>query len=154
MNSVALIPAMTSNTTPSGEVSASSVYDANTTPAYGAFDKSTAKYWMPTTGDNKTDWIQYKFPKSVVVKKISFKRTGTFPTQSPKFKLQGSNNGSSWIDITSYATIPTELSGTVNITNSNSYIYYRISFNPTLNINDTSGKACGFDEIQMYGYVS
>ena len=145
---------MTSNTSPSGVASASSVYDATNTPAYGAFDGSTSKYWMPTEGNNKTDWIQYEFPKSVVVKKISFKRTGAFPNQSPKFKLQGSNDGSNWNDITSYATIPTEQSDTVNINNNNSYIYYRISFNPTLNITASSGGGCGFDEIQMYGYVS
>jgi len=67
----ALVPTMTDNTHPSGECSASSVYDSRY-PVYKAFDKNNSTEWVPTAYNNNS-WIQYKFDDSVTIFKFKIK---------------------------------------------------------------------------------
>ena len=63
-----MIPIMTSNTTPSGEVIYSS-FANNTAYPYYAFDY-TNKYWASSTPTNS--YIGYDFKKYVCIRRISF----------------------------------------------------------------------------------
>lgn len=78
-----LIPTMTSNTTPSGTVTASSVLSENGTvcDAYQAFDNKIIgthkSSWIPA--DGATDnWIQYTFNENVKVYKIEISMGGSY----------------------------------------------------------------------------
>lgn len=60
----ASVPAMTSDTTPSGVCSASSVYSGY--PAWYAFDDNFSYYWNSANAGT-SDYIQYEFPQKVRV---------------------------------------------------------------------------------------
>lgn len=102
LKSMALIPVMTSNTKPSGVVSAISEY--STGPAYYAFrnlydDTSNSECWIAndSVGTSHSNlWLMYKFPKAVTVKKF---RIRFVYTNAVNYKIQGSNNGSTFTDL-------------------------------------------------------
>ena len=139
INSLPLIPTMTSNTAPSGVASASgvvsTVYDA-----YKAFDDNASTWWNGNGGAGQ--WLQYKFTKKVCVKKL----TATNEQNTNKmgvFKLQGSNDGSSFTDIATINAKDTK-SITQNIANTNYYQYYRVYC-----VSDTSDFS--LNSLQLYG---
>ena len=134
-----LIPTMTSNTAPSGVASASNVYSSDY-DAYKAFDDDISTWWDANGGVG--NWLQYKFTKKVCVKKLIAKdNNGT--NHMGVFKLQGSNDGSSFTDI---ATINAKNTNSVtqNIANTNYYQYYRV-----VSVSDTSGFT--LSSLQLYG---
>lgn len=112
-----IVPTMTSNTTPSGECSAS----ANLTDAYKAFDGDSSTYWEGTRITN--EYLQYGFVNATVCKKAVM--TQVVGYAGDLTKIQGSNDNSSWVDITT--TIST--SGTTYTAlfsnNTTAYKYYR-----------------------------
>lgn len=116
------IPIMTSYTTPSGIVTASS--ELNTNYAYKAFDKNPNTGWY-TNGFN-TGWLAYQFPTGKVIKQYSFNSINT--SQLPKnFTFEGSNGGGVW-DILHTVTNNILLSYNSGvISNSTSYTSYRIN---------------------------
>ena len=66
-----LIPTMTSNTDPSGNVTCSRYYPI--TPAYMAFDDNTNTYWSPTNATTAgQDWVQYNFVNNVKVYAVGY----------------------------------------------------------------------------------
>lgn len=139
---IELIPTMTSNTNPSGTVSAFS----ETQPAYYAFDGNESTYWY--TYENTGSYIQYKFDKAKCVRKILVQ---TYVNGSngliKKFKVQASNDGSTFIDLTdtiinSNQSDKGESEYTIN--NSEKYLYYRV-------YTVESGAYSGWRSIQMYG---
>ena len=69
----ALVPPMTSNTAPVGEASAGSTNSQS--GAWKAFDGATNTAWggaeAVDNGGSKTNWIQYKFAKSTLVKSMT-----------------------------------------------------------------------------------
>lgn len=66
------VPVMTSNTTPSGEASSSTVYDSSY-QAYKAFDENTSDGWRPSSSDSFSNaYIRYDFGKTVDVFKIQY----------------------------------------------------------------------------------
>jgi hypothetical protein len=84
------VPAMTSDTAPSGNCYASSVYA--TTPAWYAFNPAQGG-WI--TNNTNTGWIAYKFPTAKVITSYTIRPwdIDTFPTRCPNtWKVQGSNN--------------------------------------------------------------
>lgn len=120
-----LVPTMTSNTTPSGEASASSVF-GNYQPYYafsGEGDTNTEHRWFSSAG--MPQWLQYRFDNPVVVNCI---RLLSSNVGGPKTsKIQGSNNGVDWDDL---CDVPNCSSAQtwydVQFNNKNSYQYYRI----------------------------
>ena len=119
------VPKMTSNTTPVGEASASSVF-GNYQPYYafsGEGDTSTEHRWFSNAG--MPQWLQYRFDNPVVVNCI---RLLSSNVGGPKTsKIQGSNNGVDWDDL---CDVPNCSSAQtwydVQFNNKNSYQYYRI----------------------------
>jgi hypothetical protein len=162
------VPTMTSNTTPSGVVSASSLYGVFTEIIeYKVFNGEVGTgtgFWGPSSGSLAVgSWIQYKWASTyhAVYKIVIYPRDieGNYigqrlPTQ---FKLQGSNNGSSWTDIQTFTGITTTQQSTAfhdtyYVTNSDAtnYMYYRYLCTgaPT---DGTSGTYLNILELEFYG---
>ena len=155
----ALIPVMTSNTTPSGVVSTSSNYDSNYV-GWRAFDQNVTTAWASSSSATvSTSWIQYKFVQSVLVRKIKLtvNYSGTGPKYGVgKFSLYGSDDGSTWYVLLEDATVnesTTEItpegkaSFEVNINNNKYYLYYRLT-NFTA---DLYSNLVQIQECQLYG---
>lgn len=140
------IPIMTSNTTPSGIASASGEYDANN-KAFRAFSETLQ--WTAGSGQKVGAWLQYKFESAQKIQLLYVKNTQYTTVKS--FKIQGSNNGSTYIDIASI-TVP-DVSGNAEASflfpNYSSYLYYRL-YVTEIGAEYSSVNAAGFQRIQMF----
>ena len=140
-----LVPTMTSDTTPSGECSASSVYQSYN--AYLAFDGNITDNGWVATG-NTDCWIQYKFENPIKVNHVSLiPRNSSGNSGINNFKVQGSNDGNVFEDI-----YTGKCNGTVGsyqrftFNNDNHYLYYRIHI-----VDIYSGATyCGITSLQFY----
>lgn len=125
----ALIPIMTSNTTPSGVVSANAIYSAGY-EAYRAFDRNTSTIWACTAAGSTNGWLQYQFPQATIVKKffILSPKTGSIP-QTTRYKISGSNDGTNFTDLGTfnYTTVSDTEGETNSLNNSTAYTYYRLT---------------------------
>lgn len=145
------VPVMTSNTAPYGVASASSKQGVN--EAYKAFSGST---WASAIGAGTNAWLQYKFVNPTKIKLIHL--TGWIDPGYDRdgvFKLQASNDDSSFKDITTNFTLPkkaTEPKGIDVIipeANQNYYFYYRLV---CVTYNDTYGSGyAGVNDFKLYG---
>lgn len=125
-SNVALVPIMTSNTTPYGEVITNSQY-TNKYDAYKAFNDtiSEPERWLSTNTTGQ--YIAYKFDKKANVKSLYLNCNNVYCEGQlfGAFKLQASNDGYTWSDIYS-----DDLSayGEKNYSfgNENYYSYYRV----------------------------
>lgn len=141
-----LVPTMTSDTEPSGECSASSVYQSYN--AYLAFDGNITDNGWVATG-NTDCWIQYKFENPIKVNHVSLiPRDSSGNSGINNFKVQGSNDGNVFEDI-----YTGKCNGTVGsyqrftFNNDNNYLYYRIHI-----VDIYSGATyCGITSLQFYG---
>lgn len=134
--SVNLIPAMTSDTAPSGIASASS----NSATAFQAFDgdsgfsnTDSAGGWRSTTGGIPA-WLQYKFPSAAVADHYSVTVWKSSYSTPKDFKLQGSQDGSNWTYLDTRTGI-NWFSGETKafqFTNATAYLYYRLSISATI----------------------
>lgn len=127
-----LIPNMTSDTQPSGTCSASGISSGYN--AYKAFDGNlttdmgtTNHGWL--SGGESNQYVQYKFATAAVASRVLL-RWCTNNVSS--VKLQGSNNGSSWTDLTDTITLSPygqafTVEKVVDMSNTTSYLYYRLS---------------------------
>lgn len=144
-SNMALVPIMTSNTTPYGEVITNSQF-TNNYDAYKAFTDtiSDQERWLSTNTTGQ--YIAYKFDKKANVKSLYLNTHNVYCEGQlfGAFKLQASNDGSTWSDIYS-----DDLSayGEKNYSfgNENYYSYYRIL--------STSSEAQyrSFCRVQFYG---
>lgn len=120
------VPTMTSATTPSGQVSASSTTSG--WDAYRAFDKNTGVGWAAT---GTSGWIQYMFTSAIQVNMLKLYNGNPYEGNKgvKDFKIQGSDDNSTWTDI--YSGIASNSSVTTlqkfNFANRNKYKYYRLS---------------------------
>ena len=122
-NLIALIPTMTSNTTPSGVVSAINA-DSNY-PAYYAFDNNNDTAWWSKSTSN--GWIAYKFPSAkCVTKALLIPTYDGGGARVKNYKIQASNDGNNWITL--YTGVCNNLSDEQIVTfkNATSYTNYRI----------------------------
>ena len=97
----ASIPVMTSNNTPSGEATASTV--GSGTAAYKAFDNNASTAWYATSGGT-TDYVQYDFGEEVRITG-SYIKGQAGSALNLTFKLQGSSDGNSWYDLSPVYTV-------------------------------------------------
>lgn len=126
----AKVPTMTSDTTPSGVASASSKSEN----AWYAFDNATANWGSAqTVSAGGSQWIQYQFDSANSAKRVEITPYARDTKKRLKnYKIQGSNDGSNFTDIHSGTLPNVTTSGvvyettTVIISNSNSYLYYRL----------------------------
>lgn len=152
-SSVNAIPAMTSNTAPSGEASASSnFYSA---PAYMAFDKnsgSPTNAWVSAAG-GIVGWIQYKFPYKIRIAKYDIYPQINLATRAPKsWTFEGSDDGASW----EVLDIQNNITGWANyvakeftIKNPKEKQYYRLN----ISANNSEPTYVSLNELGMYELV-
>lgn len=122
-----LVPTMTSDTTPSGKSSASSVnaisqYTFPAWVAFGGFDMSattSGNYgtaWQAT--GNVNEWLEYEFPSATRITMMMFrglKNTGENYGRVKTYKVQG-YDGSSWVDLTENLICPNTNDGSLPCT--------------------------------------
>lgn len=146
---IALVPSMTSNTTPSGQVSRSSVYDSSY-EGWRAFDGSrSSNGWAPA--ENTNSWIQYYFAGEDVrvTKLLIYNHTQGGNATTVYFTLYAGNSSDSMSPITQQITLstPYHVDAFCDIDNRNFYKYYRLYF-PAQGRPFTFGQGWKF---QMYG---
>lgn len=148
-------PNMTSDTTPSGEVIYSSCY-SGTYPAWKAFngyDDNGSETWLSSYSDNVGSWIGYHFTEAVCIKKaaVSVRNNPSYPHAVKRFKLQGSNDGNTWIDIQECATTSaTALQrDEYIIENDDSYTYYRLYTLEVWDLQDVDQNAA-YNQVELY----
>jgi len=141
-----LTPAMTSNTEPSGIVSAN-VTDG-TNYAWKAFDQNASTYWCGYPSSTPT--ITYQFPSAVVVNRYTLQVRNPGNASFPdSWKLQGSNDGSAWTDLDTQTSVALPAEGAIliyNIANTTAYLYYRIYVTAV-----RSASQADIAEIGLYG---
>lgn len=135
---------MSSNTSSECTLSASTEYSGGSGyQAYRAFDGLTDSIWQTAYG-SVPGWLQVKFNEEKVVKKFSINLGGT---RTCTIILQASKDGSTWINL---ATVTPNPEVTQEISNDNSYMYYR--FYSTSGYNESGYSVFGIVEAQLYGY--
>ncbi len=141
--SEAFVPNMTGYTTPEGEVFCSSEYSG--IPAWQLFDGDKSTRWVSNA---TADYVGYKFTSKKIVGSLYYYQVASNATELgrlPKnFTLQGSNDGSTWIDIQYYVGLQQQ-DNKFSTSNTTEYQYYRI------NITSNYGQSViQINELQFY----
>jgi hypothetical protein len=140
-------PAMTSNTTPSGTVFASSITGVNV--AWNAFsqDNNFSTVWQ--SGTANTGILGYQFTSGKIIKRYIIKGYSLSAAGNPTaWTFQGSNDGTTYttLETVTGASIPTNGNYTSGIlANTTSYLYYRINITAVT----TLGTAPYISEFEM-----
>lgn len=144
----ALVPMMTSDTTPSGESSASTCYENSL--AYKAFDGDDTTRWESANVSPFVNvWIQYDFTEAITVE--SFKMLLPARNQPATFTLQGSNDGSSFADVETYSnSTASSINVTYNNTDVTAYRYWRILITSIHKDSASSSYWTGLNTLQFY----
>jgi hypothetical protein len=130
------VPTMTSNTTPSGIVTASAANESY--KAFFAFDGNTGSAWSAYSGST-TQWIQYQFTTAVMC--VMFRNIAGGGNYS--FTVRGSNDGITWADLRTGSN-PAWGDYRYPFVNQTAYKYYRLVC--------TVGSGVPYiHEIQFYG---
>lgn len=146
-----LVPTMTSNTTPSGEAFCSGYY-ADYYP-YKVFNGTNADLmdsWVNNVYGSE-QWIGYKFTSPVCVRKvlIANRNENNTPRAIKSFKIQGSNDGTNWTDVSDELNNEggnvTAATSSYIIDNDSAFIYYRLF---VVNVYDQSFYGLGM--LQFY----
>ena len=144
-----MVPTMTSNTTPSGNV----IFSSESTSidyAFNAFDNDDVTLWSATTKTNA--YIGYEFENPVRVSKIGLKPSNTSGYSRVKnFIFQASNDGNTWIDLYTdmYDDSSNSLLKYYSFDNDNYYSYYRLYVID--NYAPYSNMYIRVDTLQFYG---
>ncbi|KAF6625009.1 discoidin domain-containing protein, partial [Paenibacillus sp. EKM208P] len=150
------ILAMTSNSAPSGVVSATSV-DSAFTDAWMAFDGNNSSFWSTSRGVNKAI-ISYTFPTPQIIKKYSVRSGGDDGSAAPRaWTFEGSNDGQEWTVLDTQtnqtgwiaAGWGTTLSREYQISNDKHYTNYRINVTQ----NNGHGYYLYIHGIEMFGVI-
>lgn len=137
---VALIPILTSNT------SASNICTVSVSSEYSGYESYKAFDGKDNTLCEGEPIIQFVSPKKVT--KFDFYCPNTDSLRDCQtLKLQASNDGISWKDLTGVIT-NTKSKMTITVNNNTAYSYYKFSLTSTKP--GVNGKAC--HTAQLYGY--
>lgn len=143
-------PVLTSNGVLGGDtfaVYASNNYDATTYPIYKSFDGNTSTIWYNSTAP--VDVIFYN-PKPLKVTNIQCQnRTDTSNYAFTAGTVYGSNDNVTYTEISTFTNSDTSQGGIWNIdlsSNTNSYLYYKISFSSAT----TNGVGANFTITATY----
>ncbi len=123
--SEALVPTMTSNTTPSGVVSASTIYSSSY-DAYKAFDGDNSTSWSSTEAVNAI--LSYEFGEAHNINKVTILPNYDMGASHIKnFSLEVSTDGSSWSEVYSGTATNTNTEQTFTASSSVSAKYVRLN---------------------------
>lgn len=142
VNNFPLLPTMTSNT--SGNIVLSAISYNSDTLIYYACDGNTNTRWTANVTSTPV-WWKVDFGNSYIVKRVEI--TFNSYATSTTFKIQGSNDNSTWTDLSSEITVGAEKE-IITLNNNSSYRYYRVY----ISAQTTSGatKKGHIQEIQFY----
>jgi len=147
----ALVPTMTSDTTPSGVASASSVYNnQEASKAFNAFkdgDQWRASTNVAVGAVSSSGWIQYEFEHLVVIKGMYFQLLSTMAVT--EYDLSISTDGVQFESIESGTSLDND--NYHNISNSKSCKFVRLTMKQRNN-SDASRPLPRVDRLQFYGY--
>ena len=121
---------MTSNTTPSGVVFASSFRAAG--DPYYAFDQNSSTAWQSNT--NLTGIIGYQFPTAKMIKQYLFLMTAGGQFNPSNWTFEGSNDGTNYTileTVTSFPSAPSTWYTRSLASNTSSFTYYRMNITNT-----------------------
>lgn len=121
-----LTPLMTSNTTPSGEVTA----DPSNADGFNAFDRDDDSIWPYTVTSPLPNFIKYAFPSEKTVRTYSIRNRFDDNFYDPKdWVLEGSNDDSTWAVLDNQLDVVWAGRETKSFTVSSpgSYRYYRLT---------------------------
>lgn len=142
------VPTMTSNTSPSGEASASNAVSGY--EAYKAFDGSaapSASSGWASGSSSFPQWVQYMFTTLVNVRRMSiiFNRINTQST----ITISASNDGISFVDLEEGISVTGSNEEIVGFAdNTENYMYYRVSITSQTR---TQGSIGQIDSLQFNG---
>ncbi|MEK3788050.1 discoidin domain-containing protein [Paenibacillus sp. FSL K6-1230] len=151
---ISTIPIMTSNTAPSGEVSASSQYSTSNYFPYLAFNGSVSNNldaWISGNGVT-SGWLQYRFSSPKTIIRYSITSRADVNNGDPKtWIFQGSNDGQTWINLDERIDEPVWRSAeerSYDVKSPTSFLIYRITVSA---INRTgSGNYVSIGELKLY----
>lgn len=142
-----LIPAMTSNTTPSGYVASASQEYSSAWSAWRAFDSSNSSHWV--TSNTQSGWVQIQFPTAVKAKGAM---CHPYYEQENQLKAKdctvlGSNDENTWFQL-GFVAFPNKNVGNVYfaLNNDTAYRYYRFVNSGSY----VSAGYSGYTECQLY----
>ena len=148
-------PDMTSDTTPSGVVTASSQYDSDHAKwyAFSSFCGGDYYTWATDWDDVIGAWIQYEFPTATkITKLVTVNRNEANNRAVGTFKLQGSNDGTTFTDIAT-CVIDSDAGHyrkEFYFDNDTAYLYYRLYVVSPY----TQGESIvGFARVELYKEV-
>ena len=147
-NSTALarkeVPQMTSNTSPEGRASASSIWGSSY-DAWRAFDKTGSPWWS-ASGSAPPQWVQYQFSVPVFVHTVSI--TGVdasgYYANPTSITIQASSDGVNFIDVATYNNQITNTTTTIEIAKQGYYRYWRLRINSSVTNQDVAIRELNF----------
>ena len=148
------VPVMTSNTAPYGEASATSVYNATYYAPYLAFrgkwdgTGGSGNCWQSGNGQTTNQRIAYKFSNPVCPKAFEIMNETSSNCAPKTVKLQGSNDGTNWVDISDVISCDITASKRTRYTveNDNYYLYVGL-----LCLTNNGGVVIALNTLQFYG---
>lgn len=155
------LPAMTSDSAPTGHVaSASSYYNVsgNAYPPFQAFDQASdlQKQWITANGDVANCWVQRKTPNPIIVGKYAVSHQNSAAGGAPKnFSLLGSNDGTNFVTLDSQINQTGWRIDSVTETRSfiiaspSAYLYHRL----LIASNNGSTSNTGVKELELFQMV-
>jgi hypothetical protein len=141
---VIITPIMTSNTTPSGVVTASAYFSNNSTfLPYRAFQR-TGGDWL---SQGPTGWLAYEFPVSKIVAKYQvLPPSNGSPSSVLRDWTFEAWTGTDWIILDTVIGNSGTSTVTRTIANTTAYIQYRIN----ITANNGNGSYSGINELYLY----
>lgn len=138
------VPAMTSDTTPSGEVSAYS-YNYSNYP-WHAFDGNSTTSSDMWASENLSTWIQYKFATPKKIKCVRFRQFWSNSYQVTEGIIKASNDGVNFTDVKPFTNVPSSDYKYIYLnSNEDSNSYWR------MHITAVNDGAASLNELQFYG---
>lgn len=148
--SLALIPTMDSNSQNNYVISGSALYNSSF-DYYMAFDNNPSSATI-VKASGSDYWLKVQLPSAKKVKKLTLTLySGDAPT-SCSFKLQGSNDNSTWKDVATISGQAVTSEQTFTFENGTSYKYYRLyTTTPSHYSSVAKFYYIGFSGVQLYG---
>ena len=147
------VPAMTSNTAPWGEVISDKPYQGSFAKEWKVFDKDVSTGGATSaSGPSESSYIGYKFLSKKVIKKVLINPMYSESLRIKDFKIQGSDDGTTWTDLYSGTFSSNSNVGETyfDIDNENEYLYFNV-LGLTSYI-DSAGTSLWLREIQFFGF--
>ena len=153
-----VVPKMTDDTTPSGRVTAQSVYSLNNNYLkWMAFNEYEDNGWLPLQTNSLPQWIQYEFDSPTMVKKIGMRFVHPSQSYNGIVKVQGSNDNfvSDIHDLADNLSVPYQVKTNKTLTlfdlsDVDEYKYYRVTWKSTTASSMTDGAGL---KIQLFEFT-